>query len=97
MKLSANLIVGVTQAHIHRGLPSANGPVVAFLFGRVAPGGAIHGTFAKGTITEDDLLGPLAGDFSGFVEALRNGELYVNVHTAAHPAGEIRGQIGVVD
>jgi hypothetical protein len=32
-------------------------------------------------------------DFAGFLEALRSGELYVNVHTAANPGGEIRSQI----
>ncbi|MFQ6024454.1 MAG: spondin domain-containing protein [Acidiferrobacterales bacterium] len=94
--LNANFIIGVTQAHIHMGLPNENGPIVAFLFGLEDPGGAVQGRLARGTITEADLSGPLVGDFAGFVKALRSGDLYVNVHTAAHPPGEIRGQIGVV-
>ncbi len=88
-------IEGVTQAHIHRGLPNMNGPVVAFLFGLAdPPTGSVDGRLAKGSLTVNDLLADFAGDFEGFVAALRNGELYVNVHTVANPAGEIRGQIG---
>ena len=92
--LKADFIVGVLQAHIHLGLPDANGPPVAFLFGPVSAGGAVHGRIAKGTIHAGDLLGPLAGEFASFVDALRHGDLYVNVHTMAHPSGEVRGQIG---
>lgn len=90
-------IDGVTQAHIHMGAPDENGPVVAFLFGPVDPGDTVNGLLASGSIEEADLLGPLAGDFAGFLDALRAGELYVNVHTAEHPAGEIRGQIGTMN
>ena len=94
-KLDVDFIVGVTQAHIHMGPPNANGPIVAFLFGLMPPGGAVHDRLAEGTLTEADLVvGPLSGNFPGFVNALRNGNLYVNVHTAANPSGEIRGQIG---
>jgi hypothetical protein len=93
-RLRVKNITGVVQAHIHYGSPNENGPVVAFLYGPSAPTGPVNGRLAKGDISEGDLLGPLAGDFAGFVQALQSGHLYVNVHTAAHPAGEIRGQIG---
>ena len=87
---------GVVQAHIHHGSPDENGPVVAFLLGPQDPGGLENGTIAQGTIEEADLIGPLTGDMPAFVEALRAGELYVNVHTAANPSGELRGQLGAM-
>jgi hypothetical protein len=93
-KLNVHDIEGVTQAHIHYGLPNENGPVVAFLFGLVAPTDEIDGRLSDGTITEDNLLDLFVGDFAGFAEALRSGMLYVNVHTDVNPSGEIRGQIG---
>jgi hypothetical protein len=89
-------IDNVTQAHIHLGSPDENGPVVAFLYGPADPSGPLDGLLASGSLEEADLLGPLAGDFNGFVEALRAGDLYVNVHTTDVPSGEIRGQIGAV-
>lgn len=94
-KLGVKDIDEVTQAHIHLGEPGENGPVVAFLFGFVEGGVTTEGVLARGTITEGDLVGPLAGmPLSALVDALRNGGAYVNVHTIDHPAGEIRGQIG---
>ena len=79
-ELSANG-AGLTQAHIHLGAKGANGPVVAFLFGLDAVGvNAIHNAV---TITPDKLIGPLAGNWAGFVSALRSGGLYVNVHSSA--------------
>ncbi len=92
--LNMDFIVGVTQAHIHIGLPNENGPVVAFLFGPDDPMGVVQGRLSRETISAGDLIGPLEGDFEGFVQALRSGELYVNVHTEANPRGETRGQIG---
>ena len=95
-RLDVKHLVGVTQAHIHLGLPNTNGPVVAFLYGPSDPTDRVDGRLARGVLTEDDLVGgPFEGDFSGFLAALGHGDLYVNVHTAEFPGGEIRGQIGV--
>ena len=87
-------IADVIQAHIHVGTAAEAGPFVAFLFGPV-PGGVTHnGVLATGTVTADDLVGPLAGEpLSALVDAIDSGGAYVNVHTVAHPGGEIRGQI----
>jgi hypothetical protein len=82
------------QAHIHVGGEDENGPVVAFLFGPVAPGGRSAGTLARGEITAADLVGPLAGQpLSALVAEIESGDAYVNVHTAEYPMGEIRAQI----
>lgn len=82
---------GFTMAHIHQGAAGTNGPIVAFLFGPVSPG--VNSINVSGTITEANLIGPLQGDMAGFMAALRAGNLYVNAHTVANPAGEIRAQI----
>jgi hypothetical protein len=109
-ELSYRLIVvkidNVVAAHIHVGAAGTNGPVVAFLFGPAAPaGGRTNGSLAAGTITEADLIGPLAGQpFSALIDAMTSGGAYVNVHTndgvdptntgpGDFPGGEVRGQI----
>jgi hypothetical protein len=81
----------MTQSHIHQGAKGTNGPVVAFLFGPADPAvGALHPT---GTITVANLVGPLAGNWKGFTDAMAKGELYVNVHSTANPGGVVRAQI----
>ena len=99
-------IENVVASHIHVGAVGVNGPVVEFLFGPAAPGGGqVEGVLAQGTITADDLVGPLAGQpLSALIAAMRAGNTYVNVHTndgvappdtgpGDFPGGEIRGQI----
>lgn len=97
-------IENVVQAHIHVGAAGTNGPVVAFLYGPVAPGGGrIDGVIAEGVITASSLRGRLAGQpLSRLVEAIEAGNTYVNVHTSNgtatpapgnFPGGEVRGQI----
>jgi CHRD domain len=69
------------RAHIHQGFAGENGPILVTLLGG-APG--ISGTWAvpADTFLSAERLGSLISD-----------RLYVNVHTAGHPDGEIRGQI----
>ena len=109
-RLIASNIDNVIQAHIHLGPRGANGPVVAFLYGLVPPGGGTHnGILSEGTITAANLVGPLAGQpLSALLNAMRAGNTYTNVHTndgvnptntgpGDFPGGEIRGQIRPVD
>ena len=105
-KLIVANIDNVVQAHIHRGPAGENGPVVAFLFGPVAPGGgASNGVIATGSIGAGDLLGPLAGgSLDDLLAEMAAGNAYVNVHTSDgvpgsntgpgdFASGEVRGQI----
>ena len=98
-RLYVNDLDDVVQAHIHVGAAGENGPVAAFLFGGPdEPPMASDGLLAEGTITEADLIAT-AGTFDGtmaqFVELIRSGDTYVNVHTSAYGNGEIRGQLGL--
>ncbi len=87
---------GIIQAHIHLGAADATGDVVAFLT-PATPGTLLDppqdSIDVSGTVTVDDLLDGLAGDWDGFVQALNDGNAYVNVHTEMYPGGEVRGQI----
>jgi hypothetical protein len=100
-KLLVSRLAGVTQAHVHCGPAGGNGPVVLFLFG-FEPGGVdVNGVLASGGIGEADVVArPDSAACPGGVEdlddvlaQLRAGNAYVNVHTAAYPAGELRGQL----
>ena len=91
-------IENVTMAHIHIAPAGTNGPVAVWLHPDGPPPmlieGRTDGILARGTITDDQVIGPLAGQgLEGLLEALRSGTAYVNVHTSQYPGGEIRGQV----
>ena len=89
-------IISVSMAHIHAsaGAESTAG-VVLFLYGP-GPSFSADGCerLTKMKLTGDELAAQLIGiDVDGFVTALTSGQAYINVHTAANPSGEIRGQL----
>lgn len=65
-------------AHIHVGAPGINGPVIIPLTG---------GDPGTWTVPEGARLTPEQ------LTAYKAGNLYVNIHTAEHPGGEIRTQL----
>jgi len=67
-----------TMAHVHNGPPAQPGPVVHQLEITKMPGGEISAELEL----SDEL-----------VTALRNNELYIQVHSEGNPPGELRGWI----
>lgn len=86
-------IDNIRMAHFHMAPAGSNGDVVAWLYGPTDPTDTYNGLLAEGMITKDEVIGPIAGDFNALLQAIRNGNIYVNVHTTDYPAGELRGQL----
>ena len=89
-KLITANIIDVGAAHFHLAPPGTNGGVVVPLFGG-PPAGPANGILAEGYITAGNVVGALAGDLDALIAAIRDGNIYVNVHTVAIGAGEMRG------
>jgi hypothetical protein len=67
-----------TAAHIHEAAPGSNGPVIIPL---TRSGDGQWSVPAGARLTDSQF------------KSYRAGHLYVNVHSAANPGGEIRGQL----
>jgi len=65
-------------AHIHRGIAIENGPI-EFDLGTIIPTKPFEGTVRLNDSQVNDLLG---------------GKLYLDIHSAIFPEGEVRAQIG---
>ena len=75
----------ITEITIGLGRREMSGPTLFFF----DVGTAFSGVVDAASL--EDQASPV--DFSGFLAELREGNLYVNVHTTGFPGGEIRGQI----
>jgi hypothetical protein len=90
----------IVAAHFHCGKPGENGPVV---FGLISPGPLmLEGNTIRGTLTNANanpaancvpLIGRPVNNIAALALAIREGLVYLNIHTSAFPAGEIRGQV----
>jgi hypothetical protein len=85
-------IDSVTLAHIHGPADTATpaGVVLNLYTTGKSKGLGFTGVLAAGVGGE---LGAPSITMDSLLVLMRNGNAYVNVHTVAHPAGEIRGQV----
>jgi hypothetical protein len=92
--LYVNNIDRITQAHIHQGNSSENGPIIVPLFNVSTPTRHVNGQLAEGHITPANFTGPLQGkQLDDLIALMQNETTYVNVHTEQNPQGEIRGTV----
>jgi hypothetical protein len=93
-----NLPSGIVASHIHVGAAGTAGPVVVNFS---VPATASNDFSYSGTVKDTDFivntntsnLGIRSAD--DMLQAILGGNAYVNVHSQANPAGEIRGQLSL--
>jgi hypothetical protein len=99
--LTYNVNVGplsshITMAHLHCAPIGENGPVIVPLI--TSNTGSTSATL-HGTIEQEDILSvattcsPNISTIEHLAQAMREGQIYINVHTVNYPAGEVRGQL----
>jgi hypothetical protein len=78
---------------------TATSPQASFTTQCPAPGGTVSGTIVADNVLNTNnpangaTQGIAAGEFAEFVDAIRAGFTYANVHSSKFPGGEIRTQI----
>lgn len=94
-KITTANIENVFAAHFHMAPAGQNGGVVAPLYGNSdQPSGPANGVLAEGYITAETLGGENPEEkLYNLIAAIQSGNIYINVHSAAIPSGEIRGQL----
>jgi hypothetical protein len=53
----------------------------------------VSGTATAANVIAVPAQGVAGRDFATVLDAIRSGVAYANIHTSAHPGGEIRGQL----
>jgi CHRD domain len=88
-----NMPSGTTAAHFHAGGPGVSGPVVVnfTVQTNISNDFSITGTATAADVVPRQAQG--VNSWDDFVQALTLGQIYVNVHSAVNPGGEIRGQV----
>ncbi|MFO7964060.1 MAG: CHRD domain-containing protein [Desulfobacterales bacterium] len=90
----------ITMAHLHLGKAGDIGSPVVWLYPpgpppRLIPG-KFEGVLAEGTITRDDLIGPMRGrPLESLIAEMRKGNVFLNIHTKTHAQGEFCGLVPI--
>jgi hypothetical protein len=100
----SGLSAAVTQSHIHFGRQRVPGGIVVFLCTNLGNGpvgtpacptspGTVTGTITGASVLALPGQNITAGSFANLASILLQQAAYGNIHTSAHPGGEIRGNI----
>ena len=107
-KITLDKLLNPSQADLHFGSPSQNGQSVVKLWPKgnaAGKRGEFTGVLVEGSFDAGDFVGPMTGStMAEFIEEIRAGNAYVNVHTydgvdppysgpGDYRSGEIRGQL----
>eukprot|EP00581_Thalassiosira_minuscula_P031043 CAMPEP_0183766570 /NCGR_PEP_ID=MMETSP0739-20130205/11650_1 /TAXON_ID=385413 /ORGANISM="Thalassiosira miniscula, Strain CCMP1093" /LENGTH=164 /DNA_ID=CAMNT_0026005369 /DNA_START=198 /DNA_END=693 /DNA_ORIENTATION=- len=87
-------LIGKAGAHLHCAPLGSNGGVVAFLASTLT-GGLMGFLILKATLTDANVKagGDCGDDVPALVNSIRDGNVYVNIHSNDNPSGDVRGQI----
>jgi hypothetical protein len=83
----ASMTSNVTASHIHLGNASVSGSIIVPLATPTSATSTVNGTITAASTLQLGLTLP------SLIALMRTSDVYVNVHTANNPGGEIRGQI----
>lgn len=87
-----NMPSGTNNAHFHVGNPGIAGPTVINI---PFPNNISNDYNLSGSATSANALRPDQGirSWEDAIQAIVGGAMYINIHSAANPGGEIRGQL----
>ena len=96
--LSVTNMAGITQAHLHTAAAGANGAVLAWLLpvngtAAQAPSVALDGEISLGDIAPAWIRGTPRLAMDSVKALMREGRVYVDVHSSTFTGGELRGQV----
>lgn len=82
---------GITAVHLHKGAPGTNGDKAidltdSLIMGNGGVGGAVKATRTKVRLSS-------IANAAAFLDSLKKGSVYMNVHTSAFANGELRGYV----
>jgi hypothetical protein len=101
---SGKALLGVKGAHVHCGNATTNGPLMVILVPPIDGGVTDTQLRYEGSINQTSLMennvdtnGTCGSSIDEVYDNVKNGQVYVNVHSEAHPDGEVRGQVVLED
>lgn len=86
-------IENTRAAHFHKGATGVNGPVVVGIFAGPTIEGLFSDQLTSGKITAETFGEDGENRLAMFIQDIKDGNIYINVHTDQYRGGELRGQL----